>query len=264
MLFTPDATGRPRGVLLTHRALAWNAAVLAHLRGYAEGDRLVSGLPLSDGLGLVPGLLAILHAGGSLAMRQAAEPEALIEAIMRHRVTALDLPGGLHEAVLDHAERRGIGFGAHRLSRLAAGAAPLDAALAARIEAAWSLPVQQGYGLVEAGPMIAVSRPGAPAPAGALGPPLPGVEVRILDAHGQPAELGQAGALMVRSTGLMAGYWRDPEATRAAFGQGRFLRTGAIAARDEDGNLTIHPPREAAAGRGAERAGAAPARELAA
>ena len=113
-----------------------------------------------------------------------------------------------------------------RLRLAVVGGAALDPELA-RTFIGLGLPMLQGYGMTEASPVISVNRDGDNVPE-SVGPPLPGVEVR----------LGENGELLARGANVMLGYWQNPEATRAALTDDGWLRTGDIA-EIKDGKIYI-------------------------
>jgi long-chain acyl-CoA synthetase len=98
--------------------------------------------------------------------------------------------------------------------------------------------VHDGYGLTEASPVVTTTAIGAEPRAGSIGPPLPGVEVELLDVEGKPVLEGDPGEIVVRGANVFAGYWRDPDATAAVLVDGR-LHTGDIAVAGPDGWLTL-------------------------
>jgi long-chain acyl-CoA synthetase len=242
LVFTSGSTGRPKAVMLTHRNMAFNAAVVARERRYAPADRVYGIAPLTHSLGLGAILLPTLYAGGVFEVVQRLDLRDLADAVTRRGVTVLNGPPALYVRIMEHAGRDGgVDLRRTGLRLLGVGSAPLDPALKRRIEDAFGLPLHNGYGVTEAGPSIAFSRPGDPAPGLSVGPPLPFVEARVADPDCREVPRRAEGELLVRGPGVMLGYYRDPEATAAAFapGPGRWLRTGDVAAQDVAGNLSI-------------------------
>jgi long-chain acyl-CoA synthetase len=117
------------------------------------------------------------------------------------------------------------------------GASPLPGEVARTFEARFGVALSEGYGLTEASPVV-TSSVGRARP-GSIGRPLPGVEVRLVDADGDDALLGDSGEIWVRGPNVFAGYWEDPAATAGALTADGWLRTGDIAVADDDGDLTI-------------------------
>src|SRR5262249_28848985 len=102
----------------------------------------------------------------------------------------------------------------------------------------FGVPVHNGYGLTEASPVVTTTAVEATPRPGSVGPPLPGVEVALLDADGNPVLEGDPGTIAVRGANVFAGYWNDPDATAAVLVDG-WLQTGDIAIADDDGWLTL-------------------------
>jgi long-chain acyl-CoA synthetase len=98
--------------------------------------------------------------------------------------------------------------------------------------------VHNGYGLTEASPVVTTTAVEATPRPGSVGPPLPGVEVALLDRDGNAVLEGDPGTIAVRGANVFAGYWNDPEATAAVLIDG-WLQTGDVAIADADGWLTL-------------------------
>jgi long-chain acyl-CoA synthetase len=128
---------------------------------------------------------------------------------------------------------------AMRSVRLAiSGAAKLPEEVAAAFTARFGVPVFEGYGLTEAGPVVTTGVGDLPRP-GSVGVPVPGVEVRLVDADGDDVEAGDPGEIWVRGPNVFAGYWQDPEATARVLTPDGWLRTGDVAVADADGWLYL-------------------------
>src|SRR6185436_2140314 len=94
------------------------------------------------------------------------------------------------------------------------------------------------YGLTEAAPIVSTTAVDDRPRLGSIGPPLPGVDVRLVDADGSDAAVGDPGEIWVRGANVFAGYWDDPEATARVLA-GEWLRTGDVAVADDDGFLSL-------------------------
>jgi long-chain acyl-CoA synthetase len=118
------------------------------------------------------------------------------------------------------------------------GAAALPADVVDGMRARFGTVVHDGYGLTEASPVVTTTAVVSTPRPGSIGPPLPGVEVRLLDADGQPVLEGDPGQIVVRGPNVFAGYWNDPDATSAVLADG-WLHTGDVAVAGADGWLTL-------------------------
>jgi long-chain acyl-CoA synthetase len=123
--------------------------------------------------------------------------------------------------------------------RAVSGAAALPGEVAERFEAAYGVPVWQGYGLTEAAPAVATSLGTGRNRAGSVGTALPGVTLRLVDRSGEDVLDGDPGEIWVRGPNVFGGYWKDPEATAEALTDDGWLRTGDIGVIGEEGDLFV-------------------------
>ncbi|HUF84436.1 MAG TPA: AMP-binding protein, partial [Acidimicrobiia bacterium] len=139
---------------------------------------------------------------------------------------------------LSEAEAPADSFASVRLA--VSGAAALPSEVANGFRERFGLVVHEGYGLTEASPIVTTSAlgPGTPR-AGSIGPPLPGVDVRLVDVDGADVLAGDPGEIWVRGPNVFPGYWRDEQATARALTDDGWLRTGDIAVLDDDGALSL-------------------------
>jgi len=128
---------------------------------------------------------------------------------------------------------------APQLRYLYAGGSPLDATLKAQIEQRFGLPLHNGYGLTECSPTVSQTRLDAPRTDTSVGPPIPGIEVRIVDSAHTDTVPGDIGELWVRGPNVMTGYYRDADATAEVITADGWLKTGDLARQDPDGALFI-------------------------
>src|SRR5262249_21190167 len=126
----------------------------------------------------------------------------------------------------------GGAFDVSSLRSCVAGGDSVSLPLQEEVKQKFGVSIQEAIGMTEVLPICA-NKP-APIREGAIGPPLDGMEVRIVDGGGAPVPCGVIGELTVRTAVKMLGYWNDPEATAIAL-HGGWLRTGDLARQDEDG-----------------------------
>jgi len=238
LTYTSGSTGKPKGVMLTHGGLLFVATTLAAYRKMSAADRSYGVLPMSHTMGLTSVLLSTLVAGGSVLLSARFEVEALVDAIETRGLTLFQGVQAMHTALLTHLRRHGRAMQRGRLRYIYAGGSPLDPTLKAEIEDLFGLPMHNGYGLTESSPTLCHSRFGEHRRDASVGPPIPGVAIRIVDAEGRDVVPGESGELWANSPGVMRGYFRDPAATQAAL-SGPWLRTGDIARQDAQGNVFL-------------------------
>jgi long-chain acyl-CoA synthetase len=123
--------------------------------------------------------------------------------------------------------------------RAISGAAALDADVAVRFERRYGIEIWQGYGLTEASPAVSTSLGTGRNRPGSVGPPLPGVEVQLVDDEDEPVLEGDPGEIWVRGPNVFAGYWRDDAATSLVCSDDGWLRTGDIGVIGEEGDLFV-------------------------
>ena len=239
LLFTAGTAGTPKAAMLTHGNLLANLDQVMRHPGLGDrpDDVVLGVLPLFHIFGLNVVLDLALRVGGAIALVERFDPLSCVETIRTHGVTVVAGAPPMFEA---WSTARGIDADAFRSVRLAvSGGAALPTSVSEVFEARFGVPVWEGYGLTEAAPIVSTSLVGGEPRKGSIGVPLPGVEVRLVDAEGEDALEGDSGEIWVRGPNVFPGYWRDEEATAAARTPDGWLRTGDIAVVDDDGYLYI-------------------------
>lgn len=239
LIYTTGTTGEPKGVMLSQRNLLFIAAVSSGLRRVGPDDVAYAVLPISHVYGLTSVCLGTLYAGGTLRLAARFTPEAVLHALADDGLTILQGVPAMHARLMAHVAQQGTPLQAPRLRFVYSGGSPLDAALKARVEAFYGLPVHNGYGLTESSPTVSQTLLDAPRDDCAVGPPIPGVDVRLVDRHGHEVAHGDVGELLVRGPNVMLGYYRAPDKTAAAVSADGWLRTGDLACRLPDGALLL-------------------------
>lgn len=274
IIYTSGTTGDPKGAMLTHQNIASNVEAALQVVNLRSDDTCLSFLPLCHIFERMAGLYAMLEAGATIAyarsidtvaadaqevrptvltgvprfyekvyarvMENAAAQPPLRRAIFHwglgqgRKVAQLHFSGrkpgfplslfaGIADRLVAAKVRERVGG---RLRFCISGGAPLGPKIM-EFFFAIGIPVIEGYGLTETSPVICLNVPGKERP-GAVGPPIPGTEVKI----------GPEGEILCKGPGVMQGYFRNEEASRACLRDGWF-HTGDIGELDAEGNLRI-------------------------
>jgi len=238
IIYTSGTTGRPKGAVLTHANIVANVRSIGAVLGNVESDRVVLALPMFHSFMLTVAILAPLSIGASVLVIKSIKPfrQVLFEMIRRRATVFLGIP-----QIFQALATARIPWWLRWLLplRLAiSGSAPLSVETLRRFSERFRFPLREGYGLSEAAPVVSFNPIRGVSKAGSVGLPIPGVQVRILDAQDRELGVGQDGEVVVRGENVMLGYWNQEEATAATLRDG-WLRTGDIGRFDEDGYLYI-------------------------
>lgn len=246
ILFSGGTTGTPKGILLSNANINAETAQALSILSFppTPGDRVLGALPLFHGFGLAIGLHMAISAGLECLLVPRLTVEEYTKVILRGKCNIIvgvptllgriaDLPGGdnLDLSFIKEVVSGGDGLPKEMRrridERLAAGGSPVR--------------VREGYGATECTAAAAVE-PSSESRENSFGCMLPGDRCKIVDpATGEELAPGQEGELLVAGPTVMIGYWNNPEATGAIISADddgtRWLHTGDIACRDEDGFL---------------------------
>lgn len=237
--FTGGTTGRAKGVELTHRAVAANIAQREAVlpTGFGE-ERVLCMMPMFHSFAAAMCLNLTAYAAGTLVILPRYRPDWVVDAIEAHGITRLPAGPTVFNGLLGHD-----GLTRARLATLRSawsGSAPLAVETLTRWQLATGVPVFEGYGQSEAGPVLTYQGPDTPRKLGSVGPPLPLTELRIVDPADPSRELppGEPGEILARGAQIMRGYRGLPEETAQAL-RGGWLHTGDIGRLDEEGCLFV-------------------------
>jgi len=225
ILYTSGTTGRPKGAMLTHGNLASNAATLSRLWAFGPEDVLVHALPVFHMHGLFVATNCVLASGARMLFLPKFDAGQVCEALPSGTVF-MGVPT-YYTRLLDVVSLDQSRVGHVRL--FISGSAPLPPGVFDRFRERTGHAILERYGMTEtsmisSNPLVGERRPGA------VGRPLPGVEVRL-------AGDGDVGEIEVRGPNVFPGYWRQGE--RSDFSPDGFFRTGDLGRFDADGYLRI-------------------------
>ncbi len=238
LMFTSGTAGSPRAAMLTHGNLVANLEQVQDSEGRRRTaeDVALAVLPLFHIFGLNVVLDGGLVAGSTTILMDHFDPDAALAAVAEHKVTDLTGPPTMWAALA--AAPSASPDAVATVVRAASGAAALGPEIRSAVQASLGIALAEGYGLTETSPVVATGV-GIEAPVGSVGRPIPGVEVRIVDADGEDTFIGDPGEILVRGANVFVGYWNDPEATTNVLTGDGWLRTGDIGFADEEGHLYL-------------------------
>ncbi|POX39319.1 p-hydroxycinnamoyl-CoA synthetase [Streptomyces sp. Ru73] len=236
IMYTSGTTGRPKGAMLTHANLTWNALnVLVDTDLTADEVALVSA-PLFHTAGLNMLTLPVLLKGGTCVLVESFDPDATFDLIAGHRISFMFGVPTMFERIARSPRWPTADLSSLRL--LTCGGSPVPGPLIAAYQER-GLTFQQGYGMTEAAPgALFLDGEHAVSKAGSAGVPHFFTDVRVARPDLSPAGVGEPGEVLVRGPNVMPGYWGLPEVSAAAFADGWF-RTGDAARVDADGYVTV-------------------------
>jgi fatty-acyl-CoA synthase len=248
LFYTSGTTGRPKGVVLTHRNLHLHAIYAALVLRITDADTILHVVPLFhvNGWG-APHWMTL--AGGRHVMLRKFDPTALLELVAAEGVTHLLAVPTIFNALVNHPHRASTDLSS--LKEAIIGGAPASPSLVEAIERELHCTAIVGYGLSETSPVLAIARPRVGLTASEpedmsarrkamTGYAMAGADLRVVDSQGADVQADgeQIGEIVVRSNVVMDGYYRDPEATAEKIVDGWF-HTGDMAVMDDQGYITI-------------------------
>jgi len=239
ILYTSGTTGRPKGALLTHRNITANALAATEVIHVTAKDRLVVFLPLFHSFTFTVCVVLPLIVGARITILPAVRPfSRVVKSLIVDRITLFVAIPTVYKIL---AEKNMPWFVKMLLNlRLCvSGAAPLPVRIIRDFEAAFKVPLLEGYGLTESSPVVSINpmESGRNKP-GTVGLPLPGTHVKVVDDTGRELPVGAPGELAVQGPSIMRGYLNRPEDTAQTIKDG-WLYTGDIACLDEEGYIKI-------------------------
>jgi fatty-acyl-CoA synthase len=248
LFYTSGTSGRPKGVMLTHRNIFFNAVNFVIGLGLSDHDVQLHTIPLfhANGWGTPH---ALTWVGGTHVMIKKFEPERVFQLIEEEGITLAAMVPTMVSMLLNSPELPNYDLSS--LDRLVVGGAASPPAFVRAVEEKLGCTYTASYGLTETTPVLTFATmkdhlkelPGEEQDAvkARAGLPVPTVDLRVVDEAGCDIEPdGKAiGEVVVKSNVVMAGYWGDPDATAATFDEDGWFHTGDMATMDQEGYIQI-------------------------
>ena len=232
LMYTSGSSGRPKGALLTHQQLLANATTTILACDLTASDATLTFAPLFHTGGLNCLTTPLLHRGGRIVLVPKLDPGEALALIEREAVTLLMGVPTIYQMLSDHKDFQSADLSLVRDALC--GGASLPLALLERYQQR-NIPLRQGFGLTEVGPnCFSMPHRSIRQKSGSVGLPIHHASVRLVRPDGSTCPVGEPGELLLGGPLVFGGYWRDPDATRAAVSDGWF-RTGDLLEVDADG-----------------------------
>lgn len=238
MMYTSGTTGVPKGVMLTHSAIAANARLTSQWMAHRRDSVILAIAPLFHITGFVSHICGVIDSGSGVLLPYRMTADVVVPLIRTHRPTHMVGAITVFSAFMNYPGISAEDFTS--FERVFSGGAPIAPALRDRIAERLGVVVYPGYGMTEtAAPThyapFGVEVPVDPASGAlAIGIPTPGTDAMIAGENDRPLAVGEAGEVLVRGAQVMAGYHGKQEETMAALAGG-WMHTGDIAVRDAAG-----------------------------
>jgi fatty-acyl-CoA synthase len=237
LLYTSGTTGRPKGVMIPHRQIAWNACSTVVSWQLRASDRVQVYTPMYHAGGLTVFMAPLFAIGGSIVLHAGFEPAELLRTFEEYQCTIFFGVPTVFKMLLDTPASPALN--SSHLRWCCSGGAPLPLELL-RAYQERGLIFHQGYGLTEVGVnCFAISDEDSLRKPGSIGKPMMFTEAKLIFPEGNQVGANEVGELCLRGPHVCCGYWNNPAATAQALDPEGWFHTGDLARCDEDGFFYI-------------------------
>lgn len=234
ILYTSGTTGFPKGATLSHSNVLNNVASTIFHTEMKRDDILHLFLPLFHCFGQNFIMNSSVKKAATFVMHKRFEPEPVIEAIVKHKVTMFFGVPTIYIYFLNMKDEE-LDLSSIRYFFTAASAMPVE--VAEKWRAKYNLAIHDGYGLTECSPFACYNHD-FEHKAGSIGHPVINDEIKIVSESGEEVGPGEWGEICIKGPNVMLGYWNNPEATAKTIIDG-WLHSGDVGTVDEDGYIFI-------------------------
>ncbi|MCF8125152.1 MAG: long-chain fatty acid--CoA ligase [Desulfotignum sp.] len=239
--YTGGTTGVSKGVMLTHKNISYQIQQIeAWFPGFNKGEEIMLGaLPFFHVFGMSVSMNLAVRMGWANVLVPKPQPEPLLEAISKFRVTFAPLVPTMYIGMLDHPDMEHTDLTS--IKGCFSGSAPLPVEVINKFQEKTGSIIVEGFGLTESSPVTHVNPFNGNRKVGSIGIPIPETECKIVDLEDSTKEMpaGEAGELLMRGPQIMKGYLNKPEETAKTLTKDGYLCTGDVAKMDEEGYFYI-------------------------
>jgi len=237
LLYTSGTTGRPKGVMIPHRQIAWNAYNTVVSWQLRQSDRVQVYTPMYHAGGLTVFMTPLFAIGGSIVLHDGFDAAEILQAFRDYECTILFGVPTIFKVFLDSPAFASLDFS--HLRWCASGGAPLPLQLLRAYQERGVI-FRQGYGLTEVGVnCFAMSDEDSLHKSGSIGKPMMFTKAKLVDPEGNQVATNEVGELCLRGPHVCQGYWNDPAATARVLDADGWFHTGDLARCDEEGFFYI-------------------------
>ena len=236
MIYSSGLTGYPMGAMLTHGNLDHNSDLVRLCLDGDDSDTTLTLIPCFHSFSASGNMLSMLRYGGTIYLMKKLDFKELHYALTQGGITLICAVPTLFFGLLHHPEMQDIDY--TRMKALIAGGSALSLDLYNAFKERFNVDVRQGYGITEASPVCAVNNIHVKIKPESIGPPIPGVQARIVDDAGRTLGPDEKGEILFKGPNIMKGYYKKEKETKDTIKDG-WLYTGDLGYMDEDGYIYI-------------------------
>lgn len=236
LMYTSGSTGFPKGVMLSHENMILSAqSGMAVWPSPSEYPANFVSVPMNHIYG-VSTLICAFLGGSYIILVPWFDPVKALDIITEYKVGILPLVPTMINMLLSKFNPEKHSF--KSVQYFVSSGAPLAEETLVKAENKFGVKLLHAYGMTEAGPNITHQRLDHPSKIGSVGPPVPGIEVKIVDDDDKEVPRGEVGEIVIRGPSVTRGYWNKPRETAETIRNG-WLHTGDLGRFDEDGEIFI-------------------------
>lgn len=239
--YTGGTTGVSKGVILTHKNISYQIQQLeAWFPEFQKGAEVMLGaLPIFHVFGMSVSMNLAIRMGWANVLVPKPQPEPLLEAISKFKVSFAPLVPTMYIGILDHPDMEHTDLTS--IKGCFSGSAPLPLEVINKFQEKTGAIIVEGFGLTESTPVTHINPFNGLRKQGSIGVPIPDTECKIVDLNDKTkgVPLGEPGELLIRGPQVMKGYLKKPDETKKTLTEDGFLCTGDVAKMDEDGYFYI-------------------------